>query len=646
MVYFQLDKSKLINLEYSLFREILRTNRSGSYASTTLVGCNTRKYHGLLVCPIEKFNNERHVLLSNLDVSVIQHDKVFNLGIHKYPGNHYEPKGHKYIRNLEIDSIPKVTYRVGGVVLSYELLMSENEEQVLMRYTLEEAHSATTLRFKPYVAFRSVHQLTRQNLLANTHFDTIENGIKLCLYQDFPDLNLQISKENEYIPFPNWYRDIEYIKEWERGYDFQEDLYVPGYFEIPIEKGESIIFSASTAPVKTGGLKAKFTREAKKRIPRDTLLNNLLNAASQFLLINKGKTELVAGYHWYGSRLRDTLVALPGLFLFQKDLKPFHDVLDTTIAQIETDYLNGTSEELAAKFKDVDVPLWLFHTLQECKTLYDTKNIWATYGELLKKILDYYLNPKIPYIHIQDNGLIDARKQGVPLTWMNAMVQGNPVVPRAGMPVELNALWYNAICFSIYEAGLAKDNAFIKKWKPIAEKVGDAFINAYWNDQRGYLADCIDGHRKDWSIRCNQVFAAAFEFSPLSPEQKKSVIDIVKKELLTPKGLRTLSPSDANFRGVIEHEPFSRDLALHQGCVWPWLFGFFAETYLGLHKRGGLPFIKGIMEGFDEEMYDHCLGTIPEFFTGTPPHKGKGAVSMAWNVAAILKVIHLTEKYS
>ena len=645
MVYFQLDKSKLINLEYSLFREILRTNRAGSYSSTTLVGCNTRKYHGLLVCPIEKFNHERHVLLSNLDVSVVQHEKVFNLGIHKYPGNHYEPKGHKYIRNLEIDSIPKVTYRVGGVVLSYELLLVENEEQVLLRYTLEEAHSATTLRFKPYLAFRSVNQLTHQNLAIDNHFDAIENGVKLCLYKDYPALNMQISKDNEFIPFPDWYRDIEYIKEWERGYEFREDLYVPGYFEVSIEQGESVVFSASTSVAKPGGLKAKFTREAKKRIPRDTLLNNLLNSASQFLLKN-GHTELVAGYHWYGSRLRDTLVALPGLTMYQTDLEPYHEVLNSTILRIEKEYLDISGDELSERLKEVDVPLWLFYTLQECKKNCDSKDIWGRYGKVLKRILEFYYRSTCRNIKMLDNGLLYAKKEGVPLTWMNAFVQGNPVTPRYGMPVELNALWYNAICFAVYEAGLAKDSKFVNQWKPIAEQVGQSFINAYWNEKCGYLIDCIDGDYKDCAIRSNQVFAAAFEFSPLSLEQKKSVIDVIKKELLTPKGLRTLSPSDPNFRGNIEHEPFSRDLALHQGCVWPWLFGFFAETYLSLHKKGGLPFIKGIMEGFEEEMYDHCLGTIPEFFTGIPPHKGKGAVSMAWNVAAILRVIKLTEKYS
>lgn len=644
MAYFELDKTKLINLEYSLFREILRTNRAGAYSSTTLVNCNTRKYHGLLVIPIEQFNYERYVLLSNLDVSVIQHDKIFNLGLRKYQGNHYEPKGHKYIRNFEIENIPKITYRVGGVVLSSEILLVEKEEQVLLRYTLEEAHSPTTLRFKPFLAFRSVHQLTQENLVANTRFEKVENGVKLKLYESLPELNLQLNKPGEFVPAPDWYRNIEYIKEFERGYNYLEDLYVPGYFEVSIEKGESIVFSASTSLAKSAGLKAKFTRESNKRIPRDTLINNLRNSAQQFILQKGDHAELVAGYHWYGTRLRDTLVALPDLTLYQTDHDVFEEILATTVKRLQDEYLSKSANH--ENIKNADVPLWLFYTLEKCIENCNQTDIWQTYGQTLKLILDYYRHSQSPYIHLKDNGLIYAKKQGVPLTWMDAIVEGQPVTPRYGMPVELNALWYNAIAFSLAQAEAAGDKKFVKEWKPILTQVGSAFVETYWNARHGYLADCIDSDYKDFSIRSNQIFAASLTYSPLDDEQRKSIIDLVKKELLTPKGLRTLSPSDPKYRGTIERVPFSRDLALHQGCVWPWLFGFFAEGYLKIHKRGGAPFIKRIMEGFEEEMYEHCLGTIPEFFTGTPPHKGKGAISMAWNVAAILKVIKLTEKYS
>lgn len=644
MAYFELDKTKLINLEYSLFREILRTNRAGAYSSTTLVNCNTRKYHGLLVIPIEQFNYERFVLLSNLDVSVIQHDKIFNLGLRKYQGNHYEPKGHKYIRNFEIENIPKITYRVGGVVLSSEILLVEKEEQVLLRYTLEEAHSPTTLRFKPFLAFRSVHQLTQENLEANTRFEKVENGVKLKLYESLPELNLQLNKPGEFVPAPDWYRNIEYIKEFERGYNYLEDLYVPGYFEVSIEKGESIVFSASTSLAKSAGLKAKFTRESNKRIPRDTLINNLRNSAQQFILQKGDHAELVAGYHWYGSRLRDTLVALPDLTLYQTDHDVFEEILATTIKRLHDEYLSKNADH--ENIKNADVPLWLFYTLEKCIENCNQTDIWQIHGQTLKLILDYYRHSQSPYIHLTNNGLIYAKKQGIPLTWMDAIVEEQPVTPRYGMPVELNALWYNAIAFSLAQAEAAGDKKFVKEWKPFLAQVGSAFVETYWNARHGYLADCIDGDYKDFSIRSNQIFAASLTYSPLDDEQRKSIIDLVKKELLTPKGLRTLSPSDPKYRGTIERVPFSRDLALHQGCVWPWLFGFFAEGYLKIHKRGGAPFIKRIMEGFEEEMYEHCLGTIPEFFTGTPPHKGKGAISMAWNVAAILKVIKLTEKYS
>jgi predicted glycogen debranching enzyme len=648
MAYLEIDKSKLINLEYSLFREVLRTNRAGAYSSTTIVGCNTRKYHGLLVIPIEEFNYERFVMLANLDVSVIQHDKIFNLGIHKYQGNHYEPKGHKYIRNFETEILPKVTYRVGGVVLSTEMLLVEKENQVLMRYTLDEANSPTTLRFRPYLAFRSVHQLTRQNLEADTHFSRVEGGIKVKLYQALPELNLQVSKKSEFVPIPDWYRNIEYIKEFERGYDSLEDLYVPGYFEVSIEKGESIIFSASTLEGKSSGLKAKFTRESNKRIPRDTLVNNLLNAAQQFILKKGESTEMVAGYHWYGSRLRDTFIALPGLSLYQKNTEDYREILDSSIQRVHNEMLKAKSGE-GLTFSDSlmpDVPLWLFYTLQECMEHCDVADVWAKYGKTMNLILETYSSAQLPWFRVMENGLLYAKKEGQPLTWMDAVVNGQPVTPRYGMPVELNALWYNALCFASGQATLAGDRKSASKWKHLAELVGKSFVDFYWNEKLGYLADCIDGGHFDYSIRPNQLFALALGFSPLSDEQRKSVIDIIKKELLTPKGLRTLSPSDASYRGSIERIPNSRDLALHQGCVWPWLFGFYAEAYLNLHKRGGLPFIKRIMDGFEEEMYDHCLGTIPEFYTGTPPHKGKGAVSMAWNVAAILKVIKLTEKYS
>lgn len=643
MAYYQLDKARLVNLEYSLYREILRTNRAGSYCSTTIIGCNTRKYHGLLVCPLDQFGGDHHVLLSALDVSVVQHEQAFNLGIHKYFGSHYEPKGHKYLTSLEVDDIPKRIYRVGGVVLSTEMLLVEKEEQLLFKVTLEDAHSDTKVRFNPFLAFRNVHELTQRNMYANTRYKAQDNGISLQLYEGFPSLHLQTSKTSDFVPVPDWYEGIEYLKEQNRGYPYREDLFVPGYFEADIKKGESIVISASTSPAKPNGLKAKFTREKNKRIPRDSLINNLLNSGQQFLLARGNKTRLMAGYHWYGERHRDTLLALPGLAHYQEDKAVYQDILDYIADEIEKKYLAANKSLIQ---RDIDVPLWFFWTVLDCLNSCSTKEVWGKYGKVMQEILDHYRMLDDESIYMDDRGLLYAKKLGVPLTWMEAIVDDEPVTWRPGYTVELNALWYNALrCFGELASGVGKDE-LAAPYLELAGKVEESFLPVFWNEEDQCLFDYVDGDYRDRSIRPNQIFAASLPYSPLSVEERKAVVDVLKKELLTPRGLRTLSPEDVKYKGVYEGGPRQRDLAIHQGTVFPWLAAFFAEAYLDLHKQGGLSFVKQMAEGFEEEMGDHCIGTISECFNGNPPHLGKGAISMAWNVAGVLQIIKLIEKYS
>lgn len=314
MAYLKFNKDELVNLEYSLKREVLATNRAGGYMSSTIICCNTRKYHGLLIVPIEEFNNENHVLLSSLDETVIQHGQAFNLGIHKYPGN-YEPRGHKYIVDFEYEPVYTLTYRVGGVVLKKEIVLVHNEDQVVIRYTLVDAHSETLLRLKPFLAYRNVNSLCKANMMANTKYELVENGIRSKLYNGFPYLHMQLSKGNEFVATPDWYKNIEYMEEENRGYDFREDLFVPGYFEVPIKKGESIIFSASTVPAATGRLKSKFQKLVDARAPRNSFVNCLKYSASQFVVKEGKDTEIIAGYPWFGAWGRDTFIALPGVTL-------------------------------------------------------------------------------------------------------------------------------------------------------------------------------------------------------------------------------------------------------------------------------------------------------------------------------------------
>ncbi|MBQ5996242.1 MAG: glycogen debranching enzyme family protein, partial [Bacteroidales bacterium] len=316
MSYLNFDKTRLANLEYSLTREVLRTNRGGSFCSTTIIGCNTRKYHGLLICPIPKFDNHRYVFLSSLDESVIQHDAEFNLGIHQYDGDVYFPKGHKYVVDFEADSLVKTTYRVGGVILTKESLMSDHEEQIMIRYTLVQAQSDTKLRFKPFLAFRSMHTLSKANMVADTQVRPVANGVVSTMYDSLPSLYMQMSKKCDFVQVPDWYYNIKYAKEEERGYECCEDLFVPGYFEVDIKKGESIIFSASLKEEKPAYFKRKFTIAQERRLPRESFYHCLTNAANQFVLFDSNRQmKIVAGYPWYGTRGRDTFIALPGLTL-------------------------------------------------------------------------------------------------------------------------------------------------------------------------------------------------------------------------------------------------------------------------------------------------------------------------------------------
>lgn len=646
MSYLSFDKSKLINLEYSLYKEILRTNRSGAYSSSSIIGCNTRKYHGLFVCPIENFGGEHHVLLSSLDVSVVQHDKDFNLGIHKYSGNNFEPKGHKYIENLDFEVIPITTYRVGGVVLSVEFIFVKNTEQILLRYTLLEATSDTMLKFKPFLAFRNVKALCVQNMEVNYKYQPAENGIKMNLYSGFPDLFMQFNKKPEFVPVPDWYVGVEYLKEQERGNPYQEDLFVPGYFEMPIKKGESILFSASTKESDPKTFDKTFDDEASDRIHRDSLYNNLRNSFQQFLVEEKGQKHLLAGYHWYGQRMRDTFISLPAVISALKDKESYNEIIESSAQTVRDKYLNLKNSSEKGFFETAGAPLLMFYTFQECRKNCTEQGGWKEYYPLLVEIIELYYNSPASNVYALENGLIYAKQEGKGLTWMDVVVDGKPVTQRGGLDVEVNAWWYNAISFVLELAKELNDKAILDKWSPIAIKVQESFVDTFWNETSRCLYDYVDGDYKDSSIRPNMVFAVSLAYSPLDREKQMSVLKVVEDELLTPKGLRSLSPKDPLYQGVIEGNQRSRDFAAHQGTVWPWLAPFFAEAYLQVYKENGVRLVERMLANFEEEMRDLCISSIAEMYNGNPPHKGKGAVSMAMNVAGVLKMIDLIDKYS
>jgi len=644
MGYLNFDKDKLVNLSYSLERETLRTNRGGAYSSTTLAGCNTRKYHGLLVVRLDELDGGKHVLLSSLDETIIQHEAQFNLGIHKFPGDFYEPKGHKYIRNFEFDTIQKHTYRVGGVILTRTRLLVEHENQLLVKYTLEEANSPTKLRFKPFMAFRNVHTLSKANLYANSKYTPVANGIKMNLYEGYPDFFMQLSKECDFVPVPDWYKNIEYIKEQERGYEFQEDLFVPGYFEVSIKKGESIFFSASTTEQKPATFFKRYESEKKLRIPRDSFINCLLNSGKQFLWERKDGIDLIAGYPWYESISRQTLAALPGIFLILGDLKNFEAVLQTNLKRLR----NGLLPKYAGQesfYDAADAPLVVFNALQKLTKFRSEKEIWNTYGAYLKEILNNYREGTDFNIHMLENGLIYAKQEGVALTWMDEYFEGKPVTQRGGLAVEINAYWYNAVCFALELAGASGDKTFVKDWKDLPALIAESFLSHFWCEECGQLADYIDGDYTDWSVRPNMILAAAQDFTPLSRTQKKLIVSTVRNKLLTPVGIRTLTPEHVAYKGFSGERANDFSQAAHQGTVYPYLIYPFIKTYLEVHKAGGLSFAKNCLEGFKNEMSENCIGSLSEAYEGNPPHTAKGSISQACNVAGVIMAYALIEKF-
>ncbi len=642
MSYLRFEKTLMTNLEETLQKEILRTNRSGAYHCTTIVDCNTRKYHGLLVIPIPEIDDENHVLLSSLDATVIQHGAEFNLGLHKYQGDNYAPRGHKYIREYECEKVPTTWYRVGGVILKKETLFEHYENRILIRYTLVDAHSATTLRFRPFLAFRSVRQYTHENLNASREYQAVDNGIKTCMYAGYPDLYMQFNKKNEFVFQPDWYRGLEYPKEQERGYDFNEDLYVPGYFEMSIKKGESIVFAAGIKEVKTRGLKKTFEEEMDERTPRDNFKHCLVNAAHQFTNRQNGEAYMLAGYPWFKCRARDLFVSLPGLTLAIDEEPKFDEVMTTACKAIRY-FINGEPNDLKVyEMEHPDVLLWAVWCIQQYAKMVSKEKCIEKYGTLLKEIIEYIRAGKHPNLFLHGNGLLYTNGQDKAVTWMNSTANGRPVIPRTGYIVEINALWYNALCFA---AEISGDEDYSVSLKDLAETTGASFVETFLNEH-GYLLDYVDGRMMDWSVRPNMIFTAAFDYSPLNSRQKKGVVDICTKELLTPKGLRSLSPKSGGYNPNYVGPQTQRDYAYHQGTAWPWLAGFYFEAYLKIYKMSALGFIERHMIGFEDEMTSHCIGSIPEVFDGNPPFKGRGAVSFAMNVAEIQRTLYLLSKYN
>lgn len=544
------DKKELGNLEYSLQREMLATDRRGGYMSTTIVCCNTRKYHGLMVAPIDD-SDRAYVLLSSVDETVVHDGQSFNLALHRFPGT-YEPRGHKYITDFEYTPTPTITYRVGSIVLRKELLWIHNRTQLMIRYTLLEAPSDVRLRLRPFFAFRDKHALTHANMEADGRSRPIPGGVKCRLYSDFPWLYLQTDcRDAEFVPAPDWYYNFEYAREIERGYEGHEDLLTTGYFELSLGRRQSVIFSASV-----------------EAIPDPA--------------------------------------AIGGMF--------------------------------------ADAPLWFFWVLQQLQRTLGEEEIWKRYGIVMKELLAAYRRG-VGGVAVHDNGLVWASAPDKALTWMNALAGGVPVVSRDGYPVEINALWYNAVCYALELASRFGEEEFVGEWKAWPEWIRNAFREMFWSDDDGYLADFVGPEGPNRWIRPNMVVACGLDYKMLDEEQQASVLRIVGQHLLTPKGLRSLSPRNPRYKNRCEGDEAVRAEASMNGSVWVWPLWFYVKASFDLGGREFLPRAEELLARFGEEIQSYGIGSINELFDGDPPHAPWGAVSQAWSVGAVLMIRETTERW-
>lgn len=643
MSYLRFDKTLMVNLQESLPKEILRSNRSGAYSCSSIVDCNTRKYHGLLVVPIPELDDENHVLLSSLDETVVQHGAEFNLGVHRYWGGVYAPNGHKYIRECEWDKVPTTIYRVGGVILKKEKVFQHFADRVLIRYTLLDAHSVTTLRLRPFLAFRKVSELTHENGAALRDFQPIAGGIKTTMYPSYPEVYMQVSKKSEWVFQPSWYKGIEYQREMELGYDYSEDLYVPGYFEFQIKKGESIVFAAGTEELSMRTAKRLFDEEVEVHTSRSGFYQCLVNAGHQFHFEKNGENYLLAGYPWFKVRARDTFVSLPGLTL-ACDEPHFYETAMRTATKAVEDFLAGRPLSVKIyEMEDPDVLLWAVWCVQQYAVFVGIEEAAKKYGDLVDKIIDYIRADKHPNLFLHENGLLYTNGRDKAVTWMNSYVNGQPCVPRSGYVVEICALWYNALLFNAQLLALNGKAYEAEQYTKLAETTGASFKETFLNEH-GYLLDYVDGNRISWSVRPNMLIASSLEHSPLTKAEKKRLFDICTKELLTRKGIRSLSPKSGGYNPIYEGGQQQRDAAYHQGTVWPWLVGFYLETGMRVYNRSAYSFLDRVFVGLEEEMLYHCIGTLPELFDGNPPFHGRGALSFAMNVAEVLRVYKLMDK--
>jgi predicted glycogen debranching enzyme len=641
------DQQICRNLDAACTREWLETNGIGGFASSTIAGLHTRRYHGLLTAA-SKPPVGRLLLLSKLEETLVLDGQRFELSTNQYPGV-IHPQGYRYLKRFRLDPFPIFTYDVGGVEIEKSVFMMHGENSTVIQYQLRgEPRGATLLEVRPLIAFRDYHSTTHENPALDATLHTEPNEVAVTPYPGLPTLHLA-HDANAVVPQGYWYRAFQYAIERERGLDWVDDLFNPCALQFDLSQRPEAGVIASTERRDIARIGDYRQEEMRRRAaiqastPSDhPIARTLVAAADQFIVARGPQQSIIAGYHWFGDWGRDTMIALPGLTLSTGRAEVARRILLEFSQYIDRGMLPNRFPDAGEQpeYNTVDATLWLFEAVRAfLHYTGDEEFVEDALYAVLNDIILWHTRGTRYSIHVDGDGLLAAGAEGVQLTWMDVKIGDWVVTPRRGKPVEVQALWYNALCIMEELARLFDDEARQKQYDARAALAYQSFNRLFWNEAAGCLYDVIDGARRDGAIRPNQIFAVSLPYSMLARDQAQGVVAVVERELLTPYGLRTLSPRDPQYRGRYEGDPHNRDSAYHQGTVWAWLMGPFITAYLKVHRRSpkALEQASIWLSGFGAHLNEAGLGQISEIFDGDAPHRPRGCIAQAWSVAEVLR---------
>ncbi len=658
------DADICTNFENASSREWLETNGIGGFASGTISGANTRRYHGLLTAAT-KPPVGRVTMLSKFEETVIINGEQFELSANQYPNKVY-PEGYKYLKNFRLEPFPIWTFEIKGIEIEKKVFMVCGENAVVCQYRIKEIEpqrhkdpeteierhrtkdkGQITLELKPLLSFCDYHALQHENIHINPENQISENQILIHPYAEMPALYFAHNAEKvETTGF--WYRNFEYAIERTRGFDFSEDLFQPFVLNFDLSQAAAVIVSTEKQNLNDA---EKFEKSEIKRREnlietseaKDDFTKQLVLAADQFIVSRGAGKTIIAGYHWFSDWGRDTMIALNGLTLATNRAEIAKSILLEFSQHISEGMLPNRFPDAgdSAEYNTVDATLWYFEAVRAyTEKTNDYEFVRENLYEKLVAIIAWHLRGTRYQIHVCEDGLLYAGEAGVQLTWMDAKIGDWVVTPRTGKPVEIQALWYNALRITADFAEKFGDESDREKYLEMAETAKKSFNQLFWNEREECLFDAIDGEEKDASVRPNQIFAVSLDYSIIDDEKARKVVEKVEAELLTPVGLRSLSPGDSRYCPRYIGNPFERDSAYHQGTVWAWLTGAFVDAYRKTHRdeQHTEKRVNEILAGFKNHLGEAGVGQISEIFDAAAPHESRGCIAQAWSVAEVLRV--------